>query len=255
MKLENNTVVVTGGASGLGAAVSRKIIEKGGSVIIADLNEESGNNLATELGPKAIFALTDVTDSDSINATLDIAQAQPGTFRAVVNCAGILTAGKVVGKNGPHCLDTYAKVINVNLVGTFNVIRLSAARFITNEPDDENERGVVINTASVAAFDGQMGQAAYSASKAGVAGMTLPLSRDLAREGVRVMTIAPGIFDTAMMAGMTEEVRAGLSATVPFPPRLGRPDEFAHLASHILENTMLNGEVIRLDGALRMSAR
>ena len=256
MKLENSTVVVTGGASGLGAAVASKVIELGGSVVIADLNEAAGQELAEKLGERAVFSSTDVTSEESVNATLDIAGQQAAPFRCVVNCAGILAAGKVVGKKGPHCLNTFSKVIQVNLIGTFNVIRLAAARFVANEPaGDVAERGVIINTASIAAYEGQMGQVAYASSKAGVVGMTLPLARDLAREGVRVMTIAPGIFDTAMMAGLSDEVRAGLAATVPFPSRLSDPADFAALATHIMENSTLNGEVIRLDGALRMAAR
>ncbi len=255
MKLANSTIVITGGASGLGAAVARHVTTNGGNAVIADLNEAAGLELASQLGEQATFSSTDVTCPDSVNATLDLAQKQTQPFRGVVNCAGIIAAGKVVGKKGPHCLETFSKVIGVNLIGTFNVIRLAAERFVSNEPNEEGERGVIINTASIAAFEGQMGQVAYSASKAGVAGMTLPLARDLARDGVRVMTIAPGIFDTAMMAGMPDEVRASLAATVPFPSRLGDPEEFAKLATHIMENSMLNGEVIRLDGALRMSAR
>ncbi len=255
MKLKDSIVLVTGGASGLGAGVARNVIERGGSVVIADLNESAGKELASQLGERARFSRTDVTNPDSVNATLDVTAQLPGTFRVVVNCAGVLAAGKVVGKDGPHDLERFAKVIDVNLIGTFNVIRLAAARFVQGEPDEEGERGVIINTASIAAFEGQMGQAAYSASKAGVAGMTLPLARDLASDGVRVMAIAPGMFDTAMVAGLTDKVRESLAAMVPFPPRLGRPEEFAALAIHIMENTMLNGEVIRLDGAVRMSAR
>ena len=252
MKPENSTVLVTGGAAGLGAAVATKIVERGGAVVIADLNENAGERLVSELGERAVFVSCNVSDAAGVGAALDAAEYQTKPFRAVVNCAGIVDAAKVVGRDGPHPLDRFAKIVAVNLTGTFNVIRMAASRLATAEPGDDGERGVIINTASVAAYEGQIGQAAYAASKAGVAGMTLPLARELARHAIRVMAIAPGAFDTPMMAGMPEDVKAGLIDSIPFPSRLGKPAEFAELALHIMENTMLNGEVIRIDGAMRM---
>ena len=246
---------MTGGGSGLGTATARLLVEAGGSVLLADVNEETGVATAEHLGDRAAFVRTEVTDADSVQRALDTARDRFGGLHGVINCAGIVLARKTVGRKGPHDLESFARVIGVNLVGTFNVIRLAAAAMAENEPNAEGERGVIVNTASVAAFDGQIGQAAYAASKGGVVGMTLPIARDLARTGIRVMTIAPGLFETPMMAGMPEEVRASLAEQVPFPSRLGRPAEYAQLVRHILENPMLNGEVIRLDGAIRMGPR
>ncbi|MSO55798.1 MAG: 3-hydroxyacyl-CoA dehydrogenase [Acidobacteria bacterium] len=245
---------VTGGASGLGEATVRLLAQAGASVLIADLNQDAGTGLAAELGPKVRFALVDVTDEAAVQKGLEAAAAL-GTVRGVVNAAGVVLAEKVLGTNGLHTLDAFLRVIRVNLGGTFNVIRVAAALMSTNPPTAGGERGVIINTASVAAFDGQIGQAAYSASKGGVVGMTLPIARELARYGIRVMTIAPGIFDTPMMAGLPEAARESLGQQVPFPPRLGKPSEYAALVKHIIENQMLNGEVIRLDGAIRMAPK
>ena len=255
MELTNKTILVTGGASGLGAACVRLLTQAGAKAIIADLNTEVGSALANELGAATSFVQTNVTDETSVKATIQTTLEQFGRLHVVINCAGIGVAERVLGKNGPSSLESFSKVINVNLIGTFNVIRLAAAVMSENQPDQEGERGVIINTASVAAFDGQIGQAAYSASKGGVVGMTLPIAREFARFGIRVMTIAPGIFDTPMLAGLPEPARISLGQQVPFPPRLGRPAEYAALAKHIIENTMLNGEVIRLDGAIRMQPR
>ena len=255
MELANKGVLVSGGASGLGAACVRLLSQSGAKVVIADMNSETGNALAKELGDSALFVQTNVVEEGSVQAAVQAAVNSFGGLYVVINCAGIGAAERVVGKNGPASLATFTKVIQVNLIGTFNVIRLAATVMAENSPDEGGERGVIINTASVAAFDGQIGQAAYSASKGGVVGMTLPIARDLARYGIRVMTIAPGIFDTPMLAGLPEPARLSLGQQVPFPPRLGRPDEYAALAKHIIENQMLNGEVIRLDGGIRMSAR
>lgn len=249
MQIQGNVFIVTGGASGLGAGTARMLSEAGAKVVIADLNESTGQTLATELGGQ--FVRCDVTSEADGQAVVAAAQAL-GRLSGIVNCAGIATANKTVGKNGPHPLDAFDKTIRINLVGTFNMIRLAAAAMVQNTPDSEGERGVIINTASVAAFDGQIGQAAYAASKGGVVAMTLAIARDLSRDGVRCMTIAPGIFETPMLLGMPQEVQDALGNMVPFPPRLGRPAEYAKLARSIIENTMLNGEVIRLDGALRM---
>jgi len=230
------------------------LVEQGGTVVIADINEQTGGTLANELGAPARFIFTDVTSEESVRAAVALA-ATSGRLRGVINCAGIAIGQRVLGREGPHDLGAFNRVLQVNLVGSFNVIRLAAAAMSAQEPDEGGERGVMVNTASVAAFDGQVGQAAYSASKGGIAAMTLPVARELARFGIRVMTIAPGIFDTPMMAGMPEKTRQSLGEQVPFPSRLGRPEEYAALARHIIENPMLNGEVIRLDGALRMAAR
>jgi NAD(P)-dependent dehydrogenase (short-subunit alcohol dehydrogenase family) len=230
------------------------LVESGASVLIADLNESSGQRLANELGPRARFALVDVTDESSVQKGLALAE-ELGTLRGAVNAAGVLLAEKVLGKNGPHALDAFMRVIRVNLGGTFNVIRLASAAMSATEPTPGGERGVIVNTASVAAFDGQIGQAAYSASKGAVVSLTLPVARELARYGIRVMAIAPGIFDTPMMASLPDAARDSLGKQVPFPPRLGRPAEYAALVKHIIENEMLNGEVIRLDGAIRMAAK
>ncbi|AOG11198.1 3-hydroxyacyl-CoA dehydrogenase [Agrobacterium sp. RAC06] len=255
MRIENGCFIVTGGCSGLGAATVRMISEAGGRVLIADRDRDRWPSLVRELGDNVAFLETDVTRAQDGAAAIEAATKAFGNVRGLINCAGVAPAEKVVGRDGPHGLESFERTIGINLVGTFNMVRLAAAAIQTNEPDEEGERGVIINTASVAAFDGQIGQAAYAASKGGIAAMTLPIARELARFGIRVMAIAPGVFETPMMAGMPEQVREGLASSVPFPPRLGRPVEFAALARHIIENTMLNGEVIRLDGAIRMGAR
>jgi NAD(P)-dependent dehydrogenase (short-subunit alcohol dehydrogenase family) len=252
MEIRGNAFLVTGGASGLGAATARLIAEHGGKVAIADLNEAAGNALAGELG--GVFVKCDVTrEDDAVQAVA--AATRLGTLVGLVNCAGVAPAVKTVGKDGPHPLDAFRRTIEINLIGTFNVLRLAAAEMAKNAPNANGERGVIINTASVAAFDGQIGQAAYAASKSGVAGMTLPIARDLSRNGIRVMTIAPGIFETPMLLGMPQEVQDSLGAMVPFPSRLGKPIEYAMLVKQIFDNTMLNGEVIRLDGAIRMQPK
>lgn len=255
MDLKDKAVLVSGGASGLGGACVRLMREAGANVIIADLNEVTGQALAEELGQSARFVKTNVTDEDSVKGVVQAAVDNFGGLHVAINCAGIATAERVLGKDGPLPLANFSKVIQVNLIGTFNVIRLASAAMSNNQPTEGGERGVIINTASVAAFDGQIGQAAYSASKGGVVGMTLPIARELARYGIRVMTIAPGIFDTPMLAGLPEPARVSLGQQVPFPPRLGKPSEYAALARHIIENEMLNGEVIRLDGAIRMAPK
>jgi NAD(P)-dependent dehydrogenase (short-subunit alcohol dehydrogenase family) len=249
MELDGIGAFVAGGASGLGEATARQLAARGARVTVADLNEERGAALADELGGN--FVQTDVTDEAQVEAAV----ATVDGLRFAVSCAGIGWAERTVGKSGAASLQPFETVIRVNLIGTFNVLRLSAAAMSLGEPDAEGERGAVVMTASVAAFDGQIGQAAYSASKGGVVGLTLPAARDLARQGIRVCTIAPGLFDTPLLAGLPEESRQALGAQIPFPPRLGRPEEYALLACHIAENTMLNGEVIRLDGAIRMAPR
>jgi NAD(P)-dependent dehydrogenase (short-subunit alcohol dehydrogenase family) len=254
MQIKGNVFIVTGGSSGLGAATARRLAGEGAAVVIADINDEAGKALAGALGERARYSRTDVTDAASVQETIELAQGS-GPLRGVVNCAGIAIATKVLGKEGPHDLDWFSRVIQVNLVGTFNVIRLAAAAMAASEADAAGERGVIVNTASVAAIEGQIGQAAYSASKGGVAAMTLPIARELARYGIRVMTVAPGLFDTPMLAGLPEKARQSLGEQVPFPSRLGDPDEYARLVQHIVENPMLNGEMIRLDGALRMGPR
>ncbi|EJB06486.1 dehydrogenase of unknown specificity [Rhizobium leguminosarum bv. trifolii WSM597] len=255
MLIRGASFIVTGGGSGLGAATTRALVEAGGRVTIVDLNAEAGEEIARQFGSDARFVKADVTDGEAATAVVAAAVEAFGGLRGLVNCAGVAPAEKVVGRDGPHRLESFARTIGINLIGTFNMIRLAAAAIQNAEPDAEGERGVIVNTASVAAFDGQIGQAAYAASKGGVAAMTLPIARELARYGIRVVSIAPGIFETPMMAGMPGEVQAALGKSVPFPPRLGRPAEFAGLVRHIVENNMLNGEVIRLDGALRMGAR
>ncbi len=255
MDIKGNTFLITGGGSGLGAATARRLCEQGANVVIMDLNDEMGQALADELGAAARFVHVDVTSESEVQQAVDIAGQQFGGVQGLVNCAGIGAAMRVVGKEGPHDLRVFSKIVEVNLIGTFNCIRLAGAAMSTGEPNEEGERGVIINTASVAAFDGQIGQAAYSASKGGVVGMTLPIARELARFGIRVMTIAPGLFDTPMMAGLPEEARESLGKQVPFPPRLGRPSEYAALVQAIVENPMLNGETIRLDGAIRMAPK
>jgi NAD(P)-dependent dehydrogenase (short-subunit alcohol dehydrogenase family) len=252
MQIQNNVFIVTGGASGLGAATARMIVAAGGKVVLADVQAEAGQALAAELGGQ--FVKCDVTSEADGLAVVAAATAM-GTLRGLVNCAGVAPAVKTVGKDGPHALDVFQRTVNINLVGTFNMCRLAADAMGKTEAAESGERGIIINTASVAAFDGQIGQAAYGSSKAAVAGMTLPMARDLARSGVRVMTIAPGIFETPMLMGMPEEVREALGKMVPFPPRLGMPAEYAHLAKAIIENVMLNGETIRLDGAIRMQPK
>ena len=244
MELTNKGVFVTGGASGLGAACARLLTQAGAKVVIADLNSELGEGVRT-----------DVTSEESVQAAIKATVDALGNLHVTINCAGIGSAERVIGKNGPASLAAFTKVIQVNLIGTFNVIRLAATAMAENSPEGDGERGVIINTASVAAFDGQIGQAAYSASKGGIVGMTLPIARDLARTGIRVMTIAPGLFDTPLLAGLPEPARQSLGQQVPFPSRLGQPSEYAALAKHIIENPMLNGEVIRLDGAIRMAPR
>ncbi len=255
MQIQGSAFLVSGGSSGLGAACVRMLVEAGGSAIIADLNQEKGQALVDELGKAARFVPTDVTDEASVRRAVSAAQEAFGPLRGSIQCAGVGLAERVLGKTGPHTLEAFTKVIAVNLIGAFNVNRLAAEAMSRSEPLASGERGVLINTASIAAFDGQIGQAAYAASKGGVVSLTLPLARELARWGIRVMTIAPGIFDTPLLAGLPEPARQSLCQQVPFPPRLGRPTEFAQLARHILENEMLNGEVIRLDGALRMAAK
>ncbi|MPQ59923.1 SDR family NAD(P)-dependent oxidoreductase [Duganella sp. FT27W] len=252
MQIKEQVFIVTGGASGLGAATARMLAQAGGKVVLADVQEDGGRALAAELD--GVFVRCDVTSEADAQAAVAAATAL-GPLRGLVNCAGIAPAAKTVGKEGAHALALFQRVVAINLVGTFNMARLAAEAMGRTAPLDNGERGVIINTASVAAYDGQMGQAAYASSKAAVAGLTLPMARDLARSGIRVMAIAPGIFETPMMLGMPQEVRDALGAMVPFPPRLGKPDEYAQLARAIFENTMLNGEVIRLDGAIRMAAK
>ncbi len=255
MDLHNKVILVSGGASGLGAACVRLMTQAGAKAVIVDLNSETGNALAAELNGSAVFVKANVVDEADVQAAVNTAVEKFGALHVAINCAGIGVAERVLGKDNPHSLASFTKVISVNLIGTFNVIRLATAAMAKNQPNEAGERGVVINTASVAAFDGQIGQAAYSASKGGIVGMTLPIAREMARHGIRVMTIAPGLFDTPLLGGLPEPARISLGQQVPFPPRLGRPSEYAALAKHIVENEMLNGEVIRLDGAIRMQAR
>ena len=255
MQLQGNTFIVTGGASGLGGATARMIVEAGGNAVIADLKDSEGQALAKELGARAKFVHTDVTDEASVQGAVAATLDAFGAVHGLVNCAGIVYGEKTVGKEGAHSLAGFVRTININLIGTFNVLRLAANAMAKNAPNAEGERGVIVNTASVAAFDGQMGQAAYAASKAGVAGMTLPIARDLSRNGIRVMAIAPGLFETPMVGQIPPEIAESLGKMVPFPPRLGRPSEFAALVRQIVENVMLNGEVIRLDGAIRMAPK
>ena len=255
MQITDHSVVITGGASGLGAATARQFVGMGAKVVIADLNKDAGHTLVAELGTSATFIETDVTDASAMAAAVDASAKHHDGPQILVCCAGVATPGKVLGKEGILPLEQFNRVVQINLIGMFNAIRLCAERMVQRKANDEGERGVMVLTSSVAAFDGQVGQAAYSASKAGVAGMTLPIARELARHGIRVMSIAPGIFDTPMMAGLPEKARASLGEQVPFPSRLGRPQEYAALVQHIIENPMLNGEVIRLDGAIRMTPR
>jgi NAD(P)-dependent dehydrogenase (short-subunit alcohol dehydrogenase family) len=255
MDLRTVRAVVTGGASGLGRATASRLAAAGARVAVLDLPASAGAGVAAALGDTAVFTPADVTSGDEVARALETARERLGGINVLVNCAGIGTAMKTYGRSGPARLEDFARVIQVNLIGTFNCIRLAAGHMARNDPAASGERGVVINTASVAAFDGQIGQAAYSASKGGIVGMTLPIARDLAELGVRVVTIAPGIFDTPLLATLPEPVRVSLGKQVPFPSRLGRPDEYAALAVHIVENEMLNGETIRLDGAIRMQPR
>jgi 3-hydroxyacyl-CoA dehydrogenase / 3-hydroxy-2-methylbutyryl-CoA dehydrogenase len=252
MRVEGNAALVVGGASGLGEATARRLHADGARVVIADLNAEKGEALADELGDRAAFVQANVLEAEQVQAAVDAAASEAGGLRISVCCAGIGWAQRTVSKQGPHDLEIFSNVIKVNLIGTFNALRLAATAMAENEPDGGGERGVCVNTASIAAFDGQIGQVAYSASKGGIVGLTLPAARDLAGRGVRVMTIAPGLFDTPLLAALPEEARAALGAGVPFPARLGRPAEYAELAASIIANPMLNGETIRLDGALRM---
>src|SRR5580765_1644714 len=252
MRINGSVALVTGGGSGLGGACVRQLATAGAKVVIADVNQEAGTKLAAELGSDVIFVRTDVTDEPSAKAALDAALKTFGGLHLSIQCAGIALAERLLGKTGPHKLASFAKVITINLIGTFNVMRLAAEAMSRNEPNAAGERGVIVNTASIAAFEGQIGQCAYAASKGGVAALTLPAARELARQGIRVMTIAPGTFDTPLLAGLPEAARKSLGEQVPFPSRLGKPEEFAALVGHIVENEMLNGEVIRLDGALRM---
>ncbi len=252
MHIQNNVFIITGGASGLGAATARMLAENGGKVLLADVQVDAGEKLAAQLQGK--FVKCDVTQEADGKAVLQAALAL-GPLRGLINCAGVAPAVKTVGKEGPHPLDIFQRAININLVGSFNMARLAADAMAQSEASGEGERGIILNTASIAAYDGQMGQVAYAASKAAIVGMTLPMARDLARLGIRVMTIAPGIFETPMLLGMPQEVQDALGKMVPFPPRLGKPAEYAHLAKTVIENIMLNGETIRLDGAIRMQPK
>lgn len=255
MNIKDKTFLITGGASGLGAAVAKMIVDHGGHVLLIDLKEEEGNSLAKKLGPSAIFKKADVTNEESVRSAISEGVKRFGALHGTVSCAGIGPAQRVLGKEGLHELDSFIKVIQVNLIGTFNVLRLVADAIQNNEPGESGERGIIVNTASVAAFDGQIGQAAYSASKGGIVAMTLPIAREFARFGIRVMTIAPGIFETPMLIGLPVDAKESLGQQIPFPSRLGKPEEYASLVKQIIENQMLNGEVIRLDGAIRMTAK
>ena len=255
MDLKGSTFLVTGGSSGLGAATVEMVVANGGNAVIADVSRASGEALAAKLGKSVRFLEVDVTREDHGKAAVELAMKEFGGLQGLVNCAGIGIGEKTVGKEGPHPLASFARVININLIGTFNMIRLAADAMAKQSPNAARERGVIVNTASVAAFDGQIGQAAYSASKAGIVGMTLPIARDLARSGIRVVTIAPGIFETPMLKGLPPEVQESLGKQVPFPSRLGKPDEFAAMVKYIAEAQMLNGETIRLDGAIRMGPK
>ena len=255
MQIHGRVFMVTGGGSGLGAATAKALLDRGGRILVADINEQAGEKPASDTKDGVLFARTDVTDEGSIEAAIDAARNTFGGLHGLVNCAGVAPAIKLIGRKGVHPLGSFAKAVQINLTGTFNAIRLASEAMVENEPDEGGERGVIVNTASVAAFDGQIGQAAYSASKGGVVGMTLPIARELAQHGIRVMTIAPGIFETPMLAGLPEDAQESLGRQVPFPSRLGRPREYAALVEHIMENQMLNGEVIRLDGAIRMQPK
>jgi NAD(P)-dependent dehydrogenase (short-subunit alcohol dehydrogenase family) len=255
MNLANAKAVITGGASGLGLATAQRVIDAGGQVVLLDINDEQGNASAAELGDRATFINTDVSSEDSVKASISQANETMGGITLAINCAGIATAGRALGREGPWPTELFNKVIQVNLVGSFNICKEAAAFMQLNEPNDDGERGVIISTASIAAFEGQIGQAAYSASKGGVVGMMLPLAREFAQFGIRVNTIAPGVFLTPMVAGMPEEVQESLGKQVPFPPRLGRPHEYASTVQYIYETAMVNGETIRVDGAIRMQPK
>jgi NAD(P)-dependent dehydrogenase (short-subunit alcohol dehydrogenase family) len=255
MNITGRTFIVTGGASGLGRAAAEAIVDAGGTVVLLDVNADAGAAAELAIGPQVRFAQADVTSEEQVKAAIDLAVSAFGELYGVVNAAGIGPAAKVLGKNGPHNLELFEKTIRVNLVGTFNVIRLAAAVMARNPPLETGERGVIVNTASIAAFDGQIGQPAYAASKGGIVALTLPVAREFAAVGIRCVTIAPGIFDTPLLAALPEAARISLGQQVPFPSRLGRPTEYASLVRHVIENEMLNGEVIRLDGALRMAPR
>lgn len=255
MQLKDRVFLISGAASGLGAAVARMAVAAAGKAVLLDINPTVGCALAEELGANARFVATDVTSAEQGQAAIDAALAAFGQIDVAVNCAGIAPAEKIVGRDGPHALESFARTININLIGSFNMLRLAATAMTGNAPSADGERGLIVNTASISAFEGQIGQAAYAASKGGVAALTLPAARELARHGIRVVTIAPGVFQTPLIAGMPQDVQDRLAANVPFPARLGRPDEYAALVRHIVENPMLNGEVIRLDGALRMAAK
>lgn len=255
MQIENMVFLVTGAGSGLGAATASALVAAGAKVVLVDLNRQAGEKMAADLGTNTRFVETDVANEASAVNAINTAISTFGALHGLVNCAGVAPAEKVLGKEGPHRLESFAKVININLVGTFNMIRLAADAMMKHEPDAGGERGVIVNTASVAAYEGQLGQAAYAASKGGIVALTLPVARELARSGIRCVTIAPGIMETPMLLGMAPEVQASLGKMVPFPPRLGRPAEFAALVAHIVENAYLNGEVIRLDGAIRMQPK
>ncbi|MGE7471952.1 SDR family NAD(P)-dependent oxidoreductase [Bosea sp. NPDC003192] len=256
MKIDGGVVLITGAGSGLGERVARTLVGEGARVVLADVNADAGAKVARDIGPAAAFVRTDVTKADDAAAAVNEALSRFGRLDGLVNCAGVAPGERILSKNGPHRLETFARAVEINLIGTFNMLRLAAEAIAKNEPaGPDGERGVIINTASIAAFDGQIGQAAYAASKGAVAALTLPAARELAQLGIRVVTIAPGIFETPMMAAMPEAVQAALGENVPFPKRLGRPTEYAALVVHICQNAMLNGEVIRLDGALRMAPR
>jgi NAD(P)-dependent dehydrogenase (short-subunit alcohol dehydrogenase family) len=255
MQIKNRVFIVTGGGSGLGAAVARTLVANGAQVVVADINRAASDAIAVELGDNLRFAPTDVTSEADGKAAVQLALDSFGHLHGLVNCAGVAPGEKVLGRDGPHRLESFARAVSINLIGTFNMVRLAADAIVKEMPGEDGERGVIVNTASIAAYDGQIGQAAYAASKGGVLALTLPVARELARYGVRVVTIAPGIFETPMMADMPQDVQDSLGKSVPFPSRLGRPPEYAALVQHICENTMLNGEVIRLDGALRMAPR
>jgi len=255
MQIKDKVFLVTGAGSGLGAATARALVEAGAKVVMADLNRAAGEELASELGAGACFVETDVANEASATNAIQAAVSTFGGLQGLVNCAGVAPAEKVLGKEGPHRLESFSRVININLVGTFNMIRLAADAMQKGEPDAGGERGVIVNTASVAAYEGQLGQAAYAASKGGIVALTLPVARELARYGIRVVTIAPGIMETPMLLGMPAEVQESLGKMVPFPSRMGKPSEYASLVKHIAENTYLNGEVIRLDGAIRMGVK
>lgn len=255
MTLNDKVFLITGAGSGLGAAVADMAVNAGSRVVLLDINTDAGDAIAARMGASAMFMRADVTSETDGVAAVETALATHGRIDVLVNCAGIAPGEKILGRKGPHGLDSFARAVTINLVGTFNMLRLAAKAMEKNAAGRDGERGLIVNTASIAAYDGQIGQAAYAASKGGVASLTLPAARELARSGIRVVTIAPGIFETPMMSGMPQEVQDSLGASVPFPSRLGKPAEYAELVRHIIENTMLNGEVIRLDGALRMAAK